>query len=565
MRSDFAGDGPTFWLNVTTSRKWARGPVGIVRVEQEILKQLGEKLQHRLKTVVYHDGGFLPESSGQNDRVDKADFWPEPSFGRATDPFDPVQRPSFSPSKAIVPVTRQPKFRHGDVLITLGLDWEYPGLHEQIGILKKRHGLVVITCCYDLIPILFPQYCVGDVASWFKSYLIGMTWLSDGVLCISENTRRDYEEFALSVGAPPRLTEVIKLGSSLPPPDESVEPSIPVSDVLDSKYFLFVSTLERRKNHEVLYRAYHLIRKNEPDLELPKLVFVGMPGWGVEGLMSDIQLDPLVKDDIIVLPHVSDNELSLLYASCEAFLFPSLYEGWGLPVAEALQFGRPVIASDSGSIPEIGGGLVRYVDPWSPQDWAIELLKIIKGEVSTAEWSSEIAREFEPYDWASAASTIIEMAHKLRAEVPSTTLLEPGYDLSSLNGTHYGDKIIYDAAEGVACHGPYIGLPSGRHRVQIDWTWISGATGYVMFIASHAQGSIRVAVERVKVPDLVAGKQMLELTFELSSDITDFEISCQVRTDSRCKFSIDRISIIKGVGEPGVLSGQSSAEPVTLA
>ena len=198
----------------------------------------------------------------------------------------------------------------------------------------------------------------------------------------------------------------------------------------------------------MLYRAYHLIRRENQDLKLPKLVFVGMQGWGVEGLMSDIRLDPLVQDDIVVLSHVSDSELSSLYAGCEAFLFPSLYEGWGLPVAEALQFGRPVIASNAGSIPEVGGELVRYVDPWSPREWANELLKIIKGQVELADWSKEISRNFEPSDWASAASTLITMADELRARKPSMQIFEAGYDLSSINGIHYGDKIITTAKRG---------------------------------------------------------------------------------------------------------------------
>ena len=193
----------------------------------------------------------------------------------------------------------------------------------------------------------------------------------------------------------------------MPPQTEGAPVSKEVRDILDERFLLFVSTIERRKNHEVLYRAYHLIRKENPEAKLPRLVFVGMEGWGVSELMSDIRLDPLTKGDIVILPHVSDSELSLLYAHCQAFLYPSLYEGWGLPISEALQFGRPVLSSNAGSIPEVGGNLVRYLDPWSPREWADEILKIVNGETDLESWSKNIASTFVPHEWSSAAKLII--------------------------------------------------------------------------------------------------------------------------------------------------------------
>ena len=331
-------------------------------------------LQGRLRAIVYRDGKFVPEAVGVSSMsTDVDDFWPEPSYGSSTDPFDPIQpAASADESARFLGGSGKPKFGYGDVLITMGLDWDYPGLHDEIKRVAKAYNLTVIVCCYDLIPVLYPQYCVSDVASWFKNYLIDMTWSADGVVCISDNTRRDYLALVNQLGLPSRRVEVIKLGGSLPPQTGGAPISKEVRDVLDERFFLFVSTIERRKNHEVLYRAYHLIRKENPDVELPRLVFVGMEGWGVAELMGDIRLDPLTKGDIVILPHVSDSELSLLYAQCEAFLYPSLYEGWGLPISEALQFGRPVFSSNTGSIPEVGGDLVRYLDPWSPREWADE-------------------------------------------------------------------------------------------------------------------------------------------------------------------------------------------------
>lgn len=536
--------GPTFWLNVTTSFQWKRSPVGIVRTEQEIGRHLRNILGDRLQTIIFEERNFILEPATSSELASNfAEFWPEPSFGSSADLFDAVQAPPAIQASKSMPVLRKPAFRRGDILITVGLDWEYPGLHEEIRRIAKCYDLVVITCCYDLIPILYPQYCVSDVSSWFKKYLMDMTWVSDGILCISENTRQDYLNFSQNFGLPKRETKVIKLGSSLPPASTEEAISDEVGALLESRYFLFVSTIERRKNHEVLYRAVHLIRKENPDVPLPKLVFVGMQGWGVSELMSDIALDPLLDGDIVILPHVSDGELSRLYANCEAFLYPSLYEGWGLPIAEALQLGRPVLASRAGSIPEVGGDLVRYLDPWSPKAWAEEMLAIARSETDLAAWTRTIARDFLPYEWSSAAKTVIEMAQGLLASKPSALTIEPGYELSTIDGVHYGDKIIFTGEEGIACHGPYISLAQGCYHVKVGVTWIAGSSGHLRVAALHNAGTMELAAKRIDMRSLNLGAHDFTLRLDLAEDCHELEFVCEVHGFETVKFSIDKIVV----------------------
>ena len=99
MSGNLSDRGPTFWMNVTTSAQWSRSPVGIVRAEQEIVKQMRGKLRHRFRTVVFHEGEFVPESSLGAGAVGRSDFWPEPSFGSSADLFDPT----LSPRAAAIP------------------------------------------------------------------------------------------------------------------------------------------------------------------------------------------------------------------------------------------------------------------------------------------------------------------------------------------------------------------------------------------------------------------------------------------------------------------------------
>jgi glycosyltransferase involved in cell wall biosynthesis len=101
-----------------------------------------------------------------------------------------------------------------------------------------------------------------------------------------------------------------------------------------------------------------------------------MRGWGVSDLVSDLQLDPRMQDKIVLYDHASDSDLVHFYKHCLFTVYPSLYEGWGLPVAESLGFGKYCLASNAASIPEVAGDLLEYIDPLSVQEWADAIMEL---------------------------------------------------------------------------------------------------------------------------------------------------------------------------------------------
>ncbi|MFG6206212.1 glycosyltransferase family 4 protein [Pseudomonas retamae] len=319
--------------------------------------------------------------------------------------FKPANRPHvFSPSTRKTDALGHP-FAKGDSYISVGLDWDnknLPYLYE----LKKRVGLRIVLFCYDVIPVRLPHLCVGDVAARFANYFTDVAWCADKILCISECTRKDLMSLLNELGAPVPETAVVKLGCQL-----SHELSETISDdvrsLLQERFVLFVSTIERRKNHEVLYRAYTRLIDNGVK-DLPKLVFVGMPGWGVGDLLSDIQLDPRTKDYIRILNNVSDSDLMYLYRHCMMTAFPSLYEGWGLPVAESLAAGKYCLASNAASIPEVGGELLDYLEPWDVTVWAAELQKYAFDSEALAAKEAAIRREYMPVAWEDTARFVFD-------------------------------------------------------------------------------------------------------------------------------------------------------------
>lgn len=221
----------------------------------------------------------------------------------------------------------------------------------------------------------------------------------------------DFLAYCKQNGYPFTDSTVIRLGDSIP--EAGIVENRQVADVLEKKFILFVSTIERRKNHEVLYRAYHLLCAANKGENLPLLVFVGMLGWGIRDLMSDIDLDPLTRGKIRILNSVSDGELSALYRHCLFTVYPSLYEGWGLPVAEALSLGKVVITTPRGSLPEIGGDLVDYADPWNPAAWGTLIEKYFRQPELVGEKEKFIKNRYVRSQWRDTARQVSEAADEL--------------------------------------------------------------------------------------------------------------------------------------------------------
>jgi glycosyltransferase involved in cell wall biosynthesis len=465
----------TIWMNVTTSANWKRPPVGIVRVERSLCTELEKLYVNRFKQCIW-DGSrfveFIPisedfESHLKNEqssvKVDSQNqtlprIYPklskrkalealaqgflslvpsilEPAVNRFLYFMRPIiirllasegcrkalglRRSSPQMSSRIERCTAERLsedlgvlFSPGDVLISVGLDWDY-SYYKRFYELRKEYGIKVVTCCYDLIPVLYPQYCVNDVANIFANYFLELADASDVILCISRQSEKDLNEMLYQMGGASPATMVFPLGDKVPASNlDEISPAVEL--ICSESFILYVSTIERRKNHEVLYRAYHLLCSQGKRASLPKLVFVGMPGWGVSELLKDIELDPLTQGLIIRLNHVNDAELAALYKAAKFCVFPSLYEGWGLPVGEALSMGKALICSNKGSLPEVGGGLVQYLEPWSPDAWAEAIHRLSTDESWLRSWEERVVQNYSTRAWADAANVVQTCVDSIR-------------------------------------------------------------------------------------------------------------------------------------------------------
>jgi len=384
----------TTYINVTTSSNWARPPVGIVRVEVEIAKHL---------IAFYPAEQFIPcvwDGNAKKFRIiDTARYLVNlKSLELGLPKKDPRISKDFI------------EFWPSDTLLSIGLDWDL-GFVDDISLIKKTRGINLVGCCYDIIPVLYPQYCVGDVASYFAQYFIGIAAIADHILCISHSSMRDLYEFLEEAGLPniPPMS-VFRLGDTVINTDtrEITAPTFKHS-ISERGFILFVSTIERRKNHQAAYLALRkiIIDKLLQEEYIPTFIFVGMKGWGIDELLKDIELDPVTTGRILILSHVTDSELSWLYKNCLFTIFPSFYEGWGLPICESLAHGKPVICSNTSSMPEAGLEHARYFDPYSPKDLAEAIVEMLQRDLDREYY--DIIHKYKPARWSDAAFCVLNV------------------------------------------------------------------------------------------------------------------------------------------------------------
>lgn len=174
---------------------------------------------------------------------------------------------------------------------------------------------------------------------------------------------------------------------------------------LPDEYFLCLSTLEPRKNLPLLIRAYgRLLREQKEGAlklqDVPSLVLAGRKGWMIDSFLQDIQKDYPGK--VIVTGFVEDADLPCLYSMAKCFIFPSLYEGFGMPPLEALAVGTPVISSDAASMPEVLGEHAIYFASQDEDDLLTCMIAFLKSAPERIPYTNPV------FDWKRSAESIMQ-------------------------------------------------------------------------------------------------------------------------------------------------------------
>jgi glycosyltransferase involved in cell wall biosynthesis len=222
------------------------------------------------------------------------------------------------------------------------------------------------------------------------------------IVCISESTRRDLVERYPGVAG---KTAVVQLAAdplfAAPRTAAEVE-AVRRGLGLTEPFVLFVGTIEPRKN---LARALEAFSRLPADVrERHRLAVVGPQGWESEAFVRRAAED----DRVDLLGYVPDEQLAALYQSCELFLYPSLYEGFGLPLLEAMSGGAACITSDRSSLPEIGGDGAVYVDPTSTEAISGALERLLRSPAEREDLSERARAQALRFSWDRTAAELLE-------------------------------------------------------------------------------------------------------------------------------------------------------------
>ena len=298
----------------------------------------------------------------------------------------------------------------GDVFLVLGAPWMHRDYATLLHRLRKEYQLEAALLLYDLIPLRRPEWCPSELVRDFAAWIAGTLPQFSRLMAISHATARDVEayvsEIGLTLGSPVQPVPIGTGFGAMVRQDMAEEPrarGLPIP----GSYVLFVSTLEARKNHALLFRVWRRLLSELPRAQVPTLVFAGRLGWLVADLMQQLENVDWLDGKIRLLRDPTDAELAALYRGCQFTVFPSLFEGWGLPVSESLEHGRPCLASNCTSLPEAGGDLARYFDPENTEDAYRTIRAVIEDPEGLEVWRARVAREFCHVPWDCTADAIL--------------------------------------------------------------------------------------------------------------------------------------------------------------
>jgi glycosyltransferase involved in cell wall biosynthesis len=360
-----------------------RGGVGIVRIAFHV-DQLWFAAPGGIGTYVSHLAAEIPPAAPGDDLVPFSASW----AGRPTPEGVPTVTQSVGmPIRALYPMwawSRRPclpqRFGALDVIHAT----------NPAAIAPARPGQALVVTIHDLAferyPELFPP-------RWLRLYRRG-TEIAVREAHVVLTPSRDAAAAIAARGVERERIHITPLAAARP----AETARAPVSPY-DAPYVLFVGTLEPRKNLPRLVRAF---RQAVRDASLPhQLVLAGATGWRQDSLANELAAN---GDGRVHLPgRVSAQELQALYRGADAVVYPSLYEGFGLPVLEALAYGRPTLSSSTSSIPEVADDAALLVDPEDDDALAAGLVRILTDEPLRAELMAKGPARAASFSWAATA------------------------------------------------------------------------------------------------------------------------------------------------------------------
>ena len=283
----------------------------------------------------------------------------------------------------------------------LGFNRLLPGaslFHATEHLLMPLRGVPTVLTVHDLIFRRFPRYHKRLNYCYLNLAMPLYARRAEAIIAISECTRRD---LIAAYGLPPEKVTVVYEAAAprfVPPPAGELA-RVRARYGLPERFLLTVGTIEPRKNLSRLLTSFEALAQQEL---VDAWLIVGRPGWLYDDFFARLKASPF-RERIILPGFVPDEDLPAINAAATVAVLPSLYEGFGLPVLEAMACGAPVVCSETSSLPELGGDAARYFNPTDTEAMTAVLTQVLADEALRREMSSQGLQQAARFSWERAA------------------------------------------------------------------------------------------------------------------------------------------------------------------
>lgn len=388
-----------FDLSRLLSRAYHTTPTGIDRVELAYAMELLRRVPDRLRFSAVHPAG------GYYGRLELAAVRQFLAFTQARWQTREISSPEEVRAQAI---------RHLFALRPRAVPFaEGPRIYLQASPHHLENGALVgrileteragfVTLVHDVIPLTHPEFARPNGAIEHAKRMRTIDLYADGIIGNSQATLDAINQHVSANRR--RVTRVAHLGVEW----GDVPPSRAKAAATERPYFVCVATIEPRKNHLLLLNVWRRLVE-QLGSDAPRLILVGRRGWENENVIDVLERCAVLFDHVEEAADVSDRQLDDLLAGARAVLIPSFAEGYGMPVAEALAAGVPVIASDIEALREVGGGVPDYLDPIDGLGWLAAILDYAQPDSSRRAAQLNRLLTWAPMGWSDHLDIVLDV------------------------------------------------------------------------------------------------------------------------------------------------------------
>ena len=401
------------YVDLTTSWHHSGHPTGIARVEDQCLKSLVKIYRARIVPIVWNS--------------DTHNFL-QLNISDALAPSDMAALTRLEERGDATRLTGKAKPEPGRILVFGGAWIRNPRYVHHLKRLKSDSQLNITLLVHDLIQLVARHLYPSHVTENFIENVAHMVSCADSFLAYSDTTIKDLSAYLESHGEHFKPIQKFRLGdmtSDDTANDDILKRSELCKTYAGKDFVLYVSSLDLRKNHILLVNVWRRLIEQRGG-KVPTILFVGRSMWGGEQIMEMVNEETALAGKVKFLQDVSDQELHWMYRNCLFTVYPSLHEGWGLPVAESLAMGKVCIASNSTSTREIAPSLTELLDPYDFNAWVEKVGFFLDNRQALKARESEIESQFTFFDWDDTVTEIVSAVDTVPLRTSQRSIVWPG-------------------------------------------------------------------------------------------------------------------------------------------